>query len=186
MLKNTLLKSVIFVLAMIPLLLSATLGITQAQDETVTGSMVVDCSTLSGNALQYAQDNDVCPRSGGAAAGGVTGAGTSTSTGSCGTVSLTIQGVGDGLEADMSARVVSTAGIITQVSYNIAWRNNDSRGVGSVSGGTPVHASTVYRSPHHLVNTGTGIIKGTLNGLATINSLFQCVFRPTNAYTIVR
>ena len=183
MLKNALLKSVTFVMVMI-LLLSSVMG-RKAQDGTVTGSMAVDCSTLSGEALQYAQNNDICPRSGGTIAGGVTGAGTGTETGNCGTVSLTIHGVGDGLDADMSARVVSTAGIITHVSYNIAWRNNDSGVVGSVHGGTPVHASTVYQSPHHLVNTGGGIIRGTLNGLATINALFQCVFKPTNAYAIV-
>lgn len=182
--KNALFKSVTFVLVMILLLASAISSI-QAQDETVTGSMVVDCSTLSGDALQYAQDNDVCPRSGGVA-GGVAGAGTGTSRGNCGTVSLTIAGVSDGREAVMSTRVISTAGIITQVSYNIAWRNNDNGYLGRVSGGTPAHASTVYQSPYRLVNTGAGIVRGTLNGQATINSRFQCIFIPTTAYAIVR
>ncbi len=56
--KNALLKSVFFVLLVILLMLPAT-GSAQAQDGTVTGSMVVDCSTLSGKALEYAQDNDI-------------------------------------------------------------------------------------------------------------------------------
>ncbi len=57
--KNALLKSVFSVLLVVLLLLSA-ISSAQAQDGTAVGSMVVDCSTLSGEALQYAQDNDIC------------------------------------------------------------------------------------------------------------------------------
>lgn len=182
--KNALLKSVFFVLLMILLLLAATGG-AQAQDETVIGSMVVDCSTLSDEALQYAQDNDICLEIGAATTGGATGAGTGTSTGNCGTVSLTIENWPAPNQAIMSTRVVSTVGIITQVSYSIAWRNNDTGQVGAVSGGTPVHASTVYQSPYHLVITGRGIVRGVLNGQATVNLVLTCTFKPTIAHEIV-
>ena len=176
--KNALLKSVTFVLVMILLLTSAISSI-QAQDETVTGSMAVDCSTLSGDALEYAQDNDICPRSGGTA-GGVTGAGTGTSTGNCGTVWVTIQGVPDGLTADMSMRAISTLGAITHVSYYITWENFNNGAIGTVIGGTVSNASPIYYSPHHIVTTGTGFVFGTLNGRATVNHILPCIFNPTS------
>lgn len=177
-------KSAAFVQLVI-LILLASAGSAQAQDRTVIGSMSVDCSTLAGEALQYAQDNDICSESGDATTGGVTGAGTSTSSGKCGTVSLTVENWPAPDQAIMSMKAVSSVGMITQLSYNIAWRNNDTGKVGVQTGGTPIHASSVYKSPIHLAITGRGIIRGVLNGQATVNALLACTINPTIAYGAV-
>lgn len=182
--KKALLKSVFFVLLVV-LLLPSAIGSAQAQDGTAIGSMVVDCSTLSGEALQFAHANAICPETVIGSTGGDIAADTGTSSGRCGTVSLTIENWPAPGQAIMSIRVVSTVGLITQLSYNIAWRNNDTGRVGAQSGGTPIHASTVYESPLHLVNTGRGIIRGVLTGQATVNVFLQCVFKPTIAFEIV-
>ena len=176
--KNALFKSVTFVLIMIPLLASAISSI-QAQDETVTGSMVVDCSTLSGDALQYAQDNDVCPRF-----GGVRGSSTGTSYGNCGSASLTVRGVPDGINTEMNVMLVSTRGTITSAVYSVSWYNANNQRANIVPGVTWNHSSNVYRS-FNLVNTGNGFVSAELAGSIIVGYVMRCTIIPTSASDVV-
>ncbi len=184
--KKALLKSVFFVLffvLLVVLLLPSAIGSAQAQDGTVIGSMVVDCSTLSGEALQFAHDNGVCNAS--PHDQGEVAYDTGSSSGSCGTVWLTIADIYDGPYADMSMAALSILGPISSISYRIGWSNHNNGRTGQWFGGTAYHGATFYRSQPHLTNTGQGYVFGTLTGSATVNLQITCNFIPTSTSEVV-
>ena len=90
-------------------------------------------------------------------------AGTGTNYGNCGSASLTVRGVPDGLDTEMNVRLVSTRGAITSAFYHISWYNANNQKSATINGVTWNHSSNVYRS-YRLVNTGDGFVSATLDG----------------------
>ncbi len=169
-------KKLILVFMIILLLLPTTAF---AQEDTprtfshsVVGKMVVDCDTLSGKALKYAQKMGICSE--------VTTLGSGENTGDCGTVRLTINDTPSQGDAQFIVEVWSSIGPMTAISYSVPWTNLRTERGNTIFGGASVYFGTYYSSTN-IVFTGSGLVTGVLDGWAQVDLLLRCYFIPTAA-----
>lgn len=137
--------------------------------------MQLDCSNLSGSALEYAQQHDYCPSDDEVAA-------SDSRSGTCGWTMLYIQNLGRG-QASFSMGVGSYLGAISQLYFNTVWTNWSNGSTGSVSDFAFPNATTWTGT--RIRYTGPGFVSSTMTGYAKLWWGANCYFlNPTDDDTI--
>jgi len=165
---NKMKKSV--VLLLITLLAVFQVGVAFAQGDPPTtraiAPMTLDCASLTGSALEYAEEHNLCPSGGDISPNGIR-------VGDCGSSWLYIGALGGGY-ATFDIGAESFLGPIANANYNVSWSNSSKSRNGYLSGSDWL-LSTRW-STTRVDYTDTGFVTAVMTGVVTLAWGGTCVF----------